>query len=141
MMIFRAILLSVLFVSAQEENKIGAVVASSQGFRPLHSIDVSPMTAAIARLRGYIPLDASTRLLPLEESSSISTFKAEEEEEDASYIIDMDRGLRRMKKKNRNKAGKKMKKNKKSSSATAVLLLWHLHRPVITYHQQYFTHH
>jgi hypothetical protein len=117
MMIFRAILLSVLFVSAQEENKIGAVVASSQGFRPLHSIDVSPMTAAIARLRGYIPLDASTRLLPLEESSSISTFKAEEE--DASYIIDMDRGLRRMKKKNRNKAGKKMKKNKKSSSSSS----------------------
>jgi len=116
MMIFIAILLSILIVSAQNESNTGAVAASrSQGFRQLPSFEVSPvtMTGAAAGLRGYIPLDDSTRLLPIE-SSSISTFTedVEEEAEDEEDTSDLVRSLRRRKKRNRNGNGQKQKRKR-----------------------------
>jgi len=126
MMIITAILLPILFVSAKYENNT-ALSSQGQGFGPANSTEVSPMRVAAAahfHLRGYIPPAASTTLL-LSNSKPlhISAFKAkEEEEEEVTWYIHVDRGLRRKKNnkknnknnknnKNRNKSGKKRNRN------------------------------
>ena len=70
--------------------------------------------AAHFHLRGYIPPAASTALLPSNSKPlHISAFKAKEEEgEEVTSYINVDRGLRRRKQKNKKKAGKKKNKKK-----------------------------
>jgi len=119
MMIFTAILLPILFVSAQYENNT-ALSSRGQGFGPANSTEVSPMRVAAAdhfNLRGYIPPAASTDLLPPNSKPfNISAFKAKEEEEEEEDTSQLDRGLRRRKNKKKNKK-KNTKKNKNRNKA------------------------
>ena len=118
MMIFTAILLPILFVSAQYENNT-ALSSRGQGFGPANSTEVSPMRVAAAdhfNLRGYIPPAASTDLLPPNSKPfNISAFKAKEEEEEED-TLHVDRGLRRRKNKKKNKKKNKNRKRNRNGN-------------------------